>query len=203
MKDPAFRADQHARLHESHIAPITDFIDSLRTKERWLPYVAPLHGGVNSRMLSVLRDPGKGTLEVSGSGMLCVENDDQSAESMHGLMESADLYPSDFTPWNAYPWFIDRAPTPEEIADASPALVGLLELLPELEVVLLQGKEAQSAWRVALEAQPAIRRRRLITLETYHPSSQALRSTSQLERERRVQHRVKMWRDVKSILQST
>ena len=200
MKDDAFRDDQHARLHEPHIAPITAYVVSLRSPDRWLPYVAPLHGGVKARMLTILRDPGKGTLDAGGSGMLCVENNDQSAEVQFGLMESAKLTPADFTPWNAYPWFIDRAPTYEEIIEASPTIVGLLELLPNLEIVMLQGGEAQEAWRVALEAQPAIRRRRLITLETYHPSIQALRTADPNERQRRVQHRLDTWREAGEIL---
>ena len=151
-------------------------------------------------MLSILRDPGEGTLDQGGSGMLCVENDDQTAESMHGLMESAGLQPSDFTPWNAYPRFIDRAPTPDEVAEASPTLVGLLELPPDLEVVLLQGNDAHSAWRIAVDAQPAIRRRRLIMVETYHPSVQALQASSSKEREHRKMHRLSAWREARAVL---
>ena len=200
MKDDAFRTGQHARLHEPHIAPITAYVESLRGLDRWLPYVAPLHGGVNARMLTILRDPGKGTLAEGGSGMLCVENNDQSAEVQFGLMESAGLTPADITPWNAYPWFIDRAPTDDEILEASPTITGLLELLPDLEIVMLQGGEAQAAWRVALTAHPAIRRRRLITLETYHPSVQALRTPDPLERGRRVQHRLDTWAEAGEIL---
>jgi hypothetical protein len=134
--------------------------------------------------------------------MLSVENDDQTAETQYGLMEQAGLTPADFTPWNAYPWFIDRAPNEEEIREASWTLVGLLELLPELEAVLLQGNEAQRAWKLALDVQPAIRRRRLAVFETYHPSVQALRTPSAGERQRRVQHRVDTWRDLGDLLRT-
>lgn len=200
MKDPDFVADQHARLREDHIAPITDLVDSLRTPERWLPYVGPHHGGVRARMLTVLRDPGRATVNEGGSGMLSVENDDPTAEKQFELMTTAGLIATDFTPWNAYPWFIDRAPTADELRSASRVLVALLELLPDLQVVLLQGAEAQSAWRSALEAQPRIRRRRLITLETYHASPQALWHRSAEERERRVVHRLETWREAADIL---
>jgi hypothetical protein len=200
MSDSAFVAEQTALLHEPHIAPITGFIDSLRTPDLWLPYVAPHHAGVHARMLTVLRDPGRATRLEGGSGMLSVENDDPTAEKQFELMTSVGLTLADFTPWNAYPWFIDRAPTDAELRDASSTLVGLLDLLPDLEVVLLQGHEAQSAWRIALEAQPAIRRRRLIMLETYHPSPQALWHKSPDERARRTQHRLDAWREAAEIL---
>jgi hypothetical protein len=197
MSDAAFRAQQHAQLHDPHIAEITAYIDSLRAQSgRWLPYVAPLHAGVKARVVTVLRDPGPKTQELGGSGMICVENDDQTAESQYRLMEQAGLTPADFTPWNAYPWYINAAPTDEQIAEAAPTLLGLIELLPDLEVVLLQGNEAANAWRVAVEAQPSIRRRRLQAFETFHPSVQALQTSKPGERERRIQHRLKTWRDV-------
>lgn len=200
MQSTVFRDEQHARLHEPHIAPITAYVERLRTPELWLPYVAPLHGGVNARMLTVLRDPGPATRDEGGSGMLCVENRDQTAENQFHLMAQAGMSPTDFTPWNAYPWYINRAPSSDELREASPTLVGLLELLPNLEVVMLQGTEAQAAWRIAVEAQPAIRRRRLITLETYHPSNQALQTPSAEERRRRIEHRIATWREAGAIL---
>ena len=45
----------------------------------WMPYVAPCHGGVDARVLSVLRDPGPKTAEQGGSGFLCIDNDDPTA----------------------------------------------------------------------------------------------------------------------------
>lgn len=197
-----FVAEQTARLHEPHISPVTDLVNSLRTPARWLPYVAPLHGGIRSRMLTVLRDPGRGTLDRSGSGMLSVENDDQTAETMFNLMEMAGLTPSEFTLWNAYPWFIDRAPTSAEMREAVPTLATLVAMMPELEVVILHGRQAQDAWRFGLAGHRDIRRRRLIVLETYHPSVQALRTPSPQERARRVAHRIDTWREAGEILSS-
>jgi len=44
-----------------------------------VPAIAPWHGGIEARVLSVLRDPGPKTLTVGGSGFLCIENDDPTA----------------------------------------------------------------------------------------------------------------------------
>ncbi len=46
MAHAAFRADQHARLHEAHIAPITDLVDELSLIGRgFIPHVAGLDVG--------------------------------------------------------------------------------------------------------------------------------------------------------------
>jgi hypothetical protein len=197
MRDPAFRAEQESRLHEPHVAPISDYIRGLRDSGgEWVPWVAPLHGGVEARVLSVLRDPGPMVHHIGGSGMICVENDDQTAETLYGLIEQAGLTPWDVVPWNAYPWYINQKPTLAQLRAATPALLGLIALLPKLEAVVLQGEDAQLAWRLAIRHQPALRHRRLEVFETYHPSVQALRSPDMDERERRMQERIDTWRQV-------
>lgn len=202
MADPAFRADQHTRLHEPHIAPLTNFIDAIREQRGWTPYIAPLHGGINARVLYILRDPGDRTKDDGkGSGMICAENDDQTAAMVATLIEGAGVSENEVVPWNAVPWYIDnRKPTNIELRAAAPTLVSLLELLPKLEVVVLHGGEARIAWQYALEAQPTLRRRRLITIETYHASVSALQSADPIERQRRIDHRMAAWRDAGEIL---
>jgi hypothetical protein len=87
MRDATFRADQHARLRDPHIAPFTDLVDELRTVpgRGWMPYIAPMYGGTGARVLSVFQDPGPRTRDDDGSGMLCCENDDDSA-AMHATL---------------------------------------------------------------------------------------------------------------------
>jgi hypothetical protein len=103
MADPAFRQEQHSLLHEPHIAPISAYIDTLGADGRWMPYVAPLHGGVEARLLSVARDPGPKTQDATGSGMLCVENDDQTAANQFDLLNAAGLRASDYNPGTPTP----------------------------------------------------------------------------------------------------
>jgi hypothetical protein len=111
MRDPAFRAEQfagcifHTSPHESLREPAPS------AGRGWVPYVAPLHGGSEARILSILRDPGPMTHETEGSGMLCVENDEDSAALQCELLASIDLTPADLTPWNAYPWYRQTSPT--------------------------------------------------------------------------------------------
>ena len=75
MRDAAFRQPQLDAMYAPHVAPVNRYVDELREMARgWVPYVAPLHGGIEGRALFLLRDPGPMTDPSRGSGFLCVEN---------------------------------------------------------------------------------------------------------------------------------
>src|SRR5215211_5814233 len=82
MRDPGFRLEQERGRYAPHVRPVNELVDELRCRHGrgWMPYVAPWHGGVLARVLSVLRDPGPKTQDGVGSGFLCIENDDPTAE---------------------------------------------------------------------------------------------------------------------------
>ncbi|MGP3683316.1 uracil-DNA glycosylase [Streptomyces sp. IBSNAI002] len=169
-----------------------------------MPYVAPWHGGTEARVLSVLRDPGPKTQEGTGSGFLCVENDDPTAELQAQIFERAGVLPRDVTPWNAYPWYINRSPNAAELQAGAGVLRQLLDLMPKAAVVLLQGNEAQDVWRRLLRTYPgAVHDRTLEVISTYHPGRQALFVRDPEERARRAQHRVDSYRRVGDALRGT
>jgi hypothetical protein len=86
--------------YDEHIAPINRLVDSLQEATgRWLPYVAPMYGGVHARLLSLLRDPGPKTQREGGSGFLCMENDDPTAEAIATLEEFEQLRAGLAAPW--------------------------------------------------------------------------------------------------------
>jgi hypothetical protein len=192
MADPAFRAQQHRDRYAPHIRPINELVDELRKQgAEWLPYVAPLHGGINATVLTVLRDPGPATQVDSGSGFLCTENDDATAEQQATGFAAAGIAPGDVTPWNAYPWYINAKPTAAQLEAGVEPLLRLMALMPHLRTVLLQGGEAKAAWRRVLRRQPSLAgERRLQVISTYHPGRQALWSPDAKERARRRQERV-------------
>lgn len=199
MREVAFRAEQEQGRYAPHVRPINEMVDRLRQPEGrgWMPHVAPWHGGAEARVLSILRDPGPRTLEGTGSGFLCVENDDPTAEFQAKTFEQAGIAPHDVTPWNAYPWYINRSPKAAELQAGAEVLEQLLALMPKTEVVLLQGNEAQNVWRRLLKAHPdAVRDRTLKVVSTYHPGQQALFVRDPEERARRAQHRIDSARDV-------
>lgn len=190
MADPNFRADQEAAAFTAdHIIPINLFVDSIRDRDGrgWAPYVAPLHGGIHAQVLSILRDPGPATQAGVGSGFLAVENNDPTAERQMILFESAGIRPWQVLPWNAYPWYVNRAPSAAELEAGAQVIVELLELLPELRVILLQGRDAEAGWKRVSRRLPApIEERGVRVVATIHPGRQALFTPDKDERARRV-----------------
>jgi hypothetical protein len=78
--------------------------------------VAPVYGGVHARVLNIFRDPGPKTcISPGGSGFLCPENDDASAERFATLLDGAGIAVSETQSWNAYPWYINRSPRAAEL----------------------------------------------------------------------------------------
>lgn len=103
MADEPFRVTQEQARYAPHVRAINELVDQLRDPggRGWMPYVAPWHGGVHARVLSVLRDPGPKTQDGAGSGFLCVENDDPTAELQCRAFAEVGIDAHDVTPWNA------------------------------------------------------------------------------------------------------
>lgn len=201
MVDPAFLAEQEASRYAAHMKPINDLVDELRSVGRgWMPQVAPLHGGVEATVLSVLRDPGPATQAGTGSGFLCIENNDATAEEQARMFAKVGVTPADITPWNAYPWYINAAPKPAQLDAGIDPLVRVLDLMPRLRVVLLQGKDAQIGWARLAKRYPSRARRIEHVIATLHPSRQALRHPDPDVRRARTEHRTDAYRQLSTIL---
>jgi hypothetical protein len=206
MADGAFRAGQDRDRYADHVRPVNELVDELRGVDGrgWLPYVAPVHGGVRARMLFVLRDPGPMTREGTGSGYLCIENDDPTAERQDRAFASVGIAVADTTPWNAYPWYINRRPTAAEREAGVEPLIRLVTLMPDLRVVLLQGRDAHDVWRRLVRRRPGlVSERDLSVVETYHPGRQALWSPDPLVRQQRHQDRIKSYHRAAELLRTT
>jgi hypothetical protein len=177
MADPAFReAQEQEAAVAPHMAPIDAFVAALvdRDGRGWLPRIAPHHGGTDARVLSVLRDPGPATQVGVGSGFLSIENDDPTAERQAVLFAEHGIRDRDVLPWNAYPWYINAAPNAAQGRAGAQVLVELVRLLPHLEVVLLQGRDAERIWDRAVALDPSLVRPGVVVVRTIHPGRQAL-----------------------------
>ncbi len=176
MRDPAFRRQQRDGLYAPHVAPVNTLVDELGRQEGdgWLPHVAPVHGGADARLLWVLRDPGPAVADPDrdAAGFLCVENDDPTAQRLCELLARAEIDVADTLPWNAYPWYINKAPSVGQLRAGVEPLRRLLELLPRLKVVLLLGRHAQRSWGLLTQHYPDVAMT-LTVLQSRHPGRQA------------------------------
>lgn len=203
MKDPAFRQQQRDSRMDPHIAPINQLVADLQDPDAslWLPEVAPMHAGIDALVVSVLRDPGPKTQEDTGSGFLCIENDDPTAERQLELFEQHGISARQVLPWNAYPWYINRAPNATELKAGADVLYRLLNLAPDCRVVLLQGTHAVDAWRRLLKQHPTLAHQRGIeAVESIHPGRQALWTADPAERQARLDKQQAAYRRVAKVI---
>jgi len=94
MRDPQFRQQQVDGVRAPHIAPVNALVDELidPSGRGWAPYVAPVYGGVKARVLCIQRYPDPKThSQHGGSGFLCLENDDATAERFAALLDGAGM----------------------------------------------------------------------------------------------------------------
>ncbi len=173
-----FRKEQWDHRFDSHVAPINRLVDDLIAdhSDRWMPYVAPYHGGTRAKVLLLFQDPGRMTApNHGGSGFIGCENDDPSAEELAECLDRAGVPPSEVTPWNSYPWFVpdQRGVTVGKRLEGLQPLCRLLALLSELHTVVTQGSVAHDTWQRFARAYPA-EAGRLRHLKTFHTSGRGV-----------------------------
>ncbi|MEP6755237.1 MAG: uracil-DNA glycosylase [Chthonomonadales bacterium] len=175
MKSPEYKHDQWLARYSPGIEPINRFVDEIYGANGLnIPYVAPIYGGVNARMLNILRDPGPQAGGDKGSGFISMENNDPTAARLYELCENSGLKSSDLMLWNIFPWYINEKPTKVQLTEGLEPLKHILEMLPNLRVIMLHGVDAQRGWKMFEEAFPSYAlEREIVVIPTFHTSSQA------------------------------
>lgn len=137
----------------------------------------------------------------AGSGFLSIENDDPTAEQQCLSFAQVGVRAADVTPWNAYPWYINRKPDAAQLDAGVEPLAQLLGLMGGLKVVLLQGGDAQNVWRRLTRKHGDLgRERHLVVIETYHPGRQALWSADPAVRRQRRENRELAYRRMADVV---
>lgn len=185
-KDTAFLEAKQSRLWEPHVAPINQFVDRIReeiqsglaaatlagdeTPQVFVPYVDPDSGGTRARVLFVLESPaGPAAL---GSGMLSADNNDETAKNVWRAYEASGMPRTHGLHWNAVPWYVgdgkkNAGVTPAEVEQGRQYLLQLLDIAPEIVVVLALGKPAQKS---ILGAATELAARDIHVIKAPHPS---------------------------------
>jgi len=168
---PEFLEAKQARWFEPHIAPINALVQEIsRTAGGDVPYVDPDCGGVNARVLLVLEAPAGAA--AHGSRMLSADNDDGTAANVWAAYQHSGL-PRDWgMHWNAVPWYLGvrgkiAAAKAQDVEQGREWLLRLVDLLPDLRVVLAMGNAARDA---VMPAKSELESRGLTVLNCPHPS---------------------------------
>lgn len=149
LRVEAERTARKQMLDQEHISPLTNFVEEIRQKEGMkdedVPYFDPLDGGIEAQCLFVLEAPGPKTKE---SGFVSRNNNDETAKNFLEVNEAAGIPREKTVTWNIVPWYIGtgakiRPANPEDIGKGLPYLFRLIDLLPNLRMIVLVGKKAQ------------------------------------------------------------
>ena len=173
-----FRAEQWGRRYAPHCRPINELVDAFIVEAggRWMPFLAPYHGGTDAEVLLLFQDPGRMTNPIhGGSGFIGCENDDPSAETLAICLDRAGVSPSRVMPWNAYPWYLEAqgAVTSSRLNEGLDALRRLVGLLPKCHTVVTGGAVAHRSWARFRTRHPSTVQP-LRHLETFHTSGQGI-----------------------------
>ncbi|KMO43267.1 uracil-DNA glycosylase [Methylobacterium tarhaniae] len=159
LADPGAVAARHALAEVSpHLAPLRRLAERIRAEQdRPVPEADPLDGGVSARLLLLLETPGPAT---GRTAFVSRDNPTGTAANLFRFLSEAGLARAETLIWNAVPWVIhapgarNRAPRTGEIRAARAYLPPLLDLMPNLAVVVLSGRVAQTLAPVLGEARP-------------------------------------------------
>lgn len=180
LRDPKAIAQRHDMLATTEtVLPLEAWARDVEDRRRGklpdivVPHFDPAEAGVNARTLMLLEAPGPKTVpEWGGSGFISTDNNDVTANNSWTCRNEAALHGHTLA-WNILPWVLGRAnvkPTPAELAQGAMELRGLLELLPDLRVILLAGDKAKAGWDTNLDHVIGNRYR---VLRTVHPAGQS------------------------------
>ena len=169
LNSAAERERRAAMLNHSHIAPLVKYLADIKARhsEKELPCFDPCDGGIGAKALFLLEAPGP---KAVGSTFISRNNPDPTARNLCDLLSEANIARADSLIWNIVPWYVGdgtriRAVNSRDIKQALPHLKDLIGLLPDLKVIVLVGKKAQSA-KIQIEQLT-----NLPIVETWHPSA--------------------------------
>jgi uracil-DNA glycosylase len=132
------------------VGPLNDLTRRWRKQDiaRRIPWFDPDGGDTNARVLVLMEAPGPRTVRDGDSGFCSEDNDDATAATLHELRHRSGLPRGAYVRWNIVPWAVYapdghwRAPTDQDLLQASPALGELLAALPQLRLVICMGAKA-------------------------------------------------------------
>jgi len=156
FRDPNEIILREELIFTPHVAPLNNWVLDLRKRlgpEAIVPWFDPWDGGIGAKILWLLEAPGpKATKERGGSGFVSCNNNDGTAENTWETRNEAGVKRDLVVHWNVIPYYLGNdqqilPPDPTDIEAVGPLIAELLDLLPNLQVVILGGNAAKRVWR--------------------------------------------------------
>ena len=179
--DPDVVALKYSHIRDPHVAPINALADRVADAEGiargLVPYVDPQMGGIEATVLALLDNPSTKAEAGTGSGLLSLENNDGTARFCAEKYNAFGLTPGEVVHWNVAPAPIagpkNTSSMPAERVRGARWLHELLELLPNLRVILLMGDNARDGWKRSGLTPDGV----VIPPAVPHPSWKGMRNT--------------------------
>lgn len=153
LADPAELAQRRRRIFEPDVEPLNRWVESLRSRlpaGNEVPWFDPADGGVSARLLWLGDEPEQSDLFTSGgTGFVSMDGPSHRSRNMRAAAMSAGIDRTALVVWNVQPCNLRELRKSGggkgEDVPAVALLQELLDLLPELQVVVLAGR---SSWEV-------------------------------------------------------
>lgn len=155
-------ASRRVLFGEAAHAPLLQYVRELRHQVQGrgldVPDLDPLSGGHSSRILYLLDVPGPAASRRAGSGLVSMDNADPASQTIFELSREAGTGRETSLVWAVVPWYADdvREVEPADVAEAREPLRQLLDLLPEVQVVVALGQVAATGWHAVAQASPQL-----------------------------------------------
>jgi hypothetical protein len=152
---PEVVLERMQRIRAAHVAPINALADKIAEvydlATGTVPYVDPDQGGIHARALVLLDNPSTMAEAGTGSGLLSLDNNDWTARNCREAYARHGVDWKDVVHWNVCP-FPTMSKKNGQSLDSERSRGAqwtrrLVQLLPDLEIVLPLGDAARDGWR--------------------------------------------------------
>ena len=167
-------------LSQSHMCELVAFVERLRrcypSSNFFVPDFDPEDGGVNAKMLLLLKKPSVKTVPKKGgkggTGFVSQDNGDDHANATKALLEKLGIDRKKIIIWNAISAYNgEKKITAQDRKDAIEKLKELLSILPMVKSVVLVGGEAK---KMEKEIEEKTKLKKCQIFKSYDPSPKGM-----------------------------
>jgi len=137
-KNPQVVELKRGHFNDPHVGPLNQIVDELSIQcPNKVPYFDPFDGGINSKLLFILRSP---VLGAEQSGIVSRDNDDAAAATTFRVFDEVGIPRGQTTLWNMIPWYSKPPFKKYDIEFGVSCLTKILAQFSSLEAIVFAGR---------------------------------------------------------------